>query len=842
MLGDILAPAGQTYVNWLGFRLLPGAGPPFEPTMSHGSAILRTVSGRAVRSAALASALVPALLGAGLTAVRTRGPINPGAAMREPDWDRAPAATGFRASWPEFGKDSALATEVKVLYDDRYVYVGARMDLPRGGAGPVRRVHRRDQDSQSDWFAVYIDSQQDRRTAFGFMVNAAGVQRDAIYTGDSSAGDTSWDAVWDSAVKVDDAGWTAVLKIPLSSLRLRSGRGPHAWGINFSRTDQGAIRETSFWELPPRGENAFASRFPELDGISGVEPPLRTEWIPFLTWRDKFHTANTYDDRGTKASVGMDAHLGLTSSSTLDLTMRPDFAQVEVDQAVLNLSTVETVFPEKRTFFLEGMDLFQVPGTRLFYSRRIGKGLSSPTLADGETLVDGPATADIAGAAKYTARLNTGFSFGALAAGVENARGQVRDASGAYRERSLSPYATYAAARVLQAMDDRGSTLGAFGSFVREADPAGRSARVGAVDGVFKSWDRSTALEASAAVAEAGVKGEEARGDREYLRINRRWSSGWRVEFNGDNTSRDFDPNDLGYLARADEQRAYLGVARRWDRTFLAFRNWEWGMDVSVARDQAGRFFQKTASTWASTDLTSFWSLWGNARINLPVEDDRELRTYADPVKKYLRRDQIPAVGLGFDTAGNRPWYVRVSAGRSWWPGGPSSDAGWFQSIKLGPALEVQTDTSVSRNEGELRYLETQGTVPVVGLRRMTQFNETFRLAYAVSPRLTVQFLSQWLLANWDYRDLQSYVDDATLAPGATSSATAFSDRLWNENLIVRWEFNPGSTAFLVYTHGVSTDALVNDHGAVSPRADLSILSRLPADDAVQLKVSWMFR
>jgi hypothetical protein len=185
---------------------------------------------------------------------------------------------------------------------------------------------------------------------------------------------------------------------------------------------------------------------------------------------------------------------------------------------------------------------------------------------------------------------------------------------------------------------------------------------------------------------------------------------------------------------------------------------------------------------------------------------------------------------------------VRINLNRSWWTGGPSSDAEWFQSLKLGPALEVQTDTSFSRSEGEMRYLETQGTTPVVGLRRMSQFNETLRLAYALSPNLTVQVLSQWLLANWDYRDLQAWASDGTLSPGATSAATAFSDRLWNENLILRWEFLPGSTFFFVYTHGASTDALVNDRGTLSPRADMAVLSRIPSDDAFQVKLSWMFR
>ncbi|BDU71294.1 DUF5916 domain-containing protein [Mesoterricola silvestris] len=776
---------------------------------------------------------------AGLQAIRTTGRIRLDGGMREPDWKRAPAATGFRTSWPDFGQEAATPTEVKVLYDEDYLYVGAHMGLPRG-VRPVRRVHRRDQESTSDWFGVYIDSARDRRTAFGFLVNAAGVQRDALYAGDSMTGDSSWDAVWESQVKSGPGGWTAILKIPLSVLRLRGGDG--VWGINFSRTDSGAIRESSYWDLPPRGENAFASRFPDLTGIKGVTPRLRREWIPFFTFTDKFHTAKAYDDRRRKGNAGVDAHLGLTPASQLDLTVRPDFAQVEVDQAVLNLSTVETVFPEKRPFFLEGMEIFQFPGVRLFYSRRIGRSLASPSLDTGQTLLDGPPTAEIAAAAKYTAKLDTGLTLGSLAAGVENARGVVGTEDGGRLNRSIAPYATYGVVRAIQTLDHRGSTLGGFASMVREADPAGRSARVGAMDAVLKSSDRSSQVDLSTAWSQAGTRGSEVDGFWGYGRFFKRWNSGWRFEVNGDNASRNFNPNDLGYQARADEQRGYIGVARHWDQRFLCLRNWEWGADFALARDQEGKVFQRTASAWASTDFTNFWSVWGNAHVALPVDDDRELRTYSDPVKKYLHRGSIPGVGLGFDTPGNRPWYVRITASRSFWPEGPTSDAGWYQSIKLGPAMEIQSDTSVTRNEGELRYLETQGTTPVVGLRRMTQFNETLRLAYAMTPRLSLQVLGQWLMANWDFRNLQSYVDDATLAPGAASATTSFSDRVWNQNVIVRWEFNPGSTAFFVYTHGVATDALINDRGSLSPRADVAVLSRLPSDDAFQVKVSWMFR
>lgn len=779
----------------------------------------------------------------GLEARRIRTEIRMDGTLSDAVWADAPAATAFTAVWPDFGQPSRLSTEVRVLYDEHYIYVGARMRNTGGRARVVRRVHRRDQDSPSDWFGVYLDSQHDHRTALGFFVNAAGVQRDAIYANDSGGGDFSWDSVWESAVSVDRDGWTAVLKIPFSVLRITPGQGSQTWGINFSRSDAGDLRESSYWETPPRSESAFASRFPELRGIEGIVPALRREWVPYLALQRKVATTQALNDIGWKADAGLDAHLGITSASQVDLTIHPDFASVEVDQAVLNLSNIETWLPEKRPFFLEGMDIFRTPGTQLFYSRRIGKGLGSPPLLlSGESLLQGPYSADIDLAAKYTSKGDSGLDIGVLGARVDNARGTVQEADGSLVRKEIYPYTSFGVARLTQALDDHGSSVGGFFSGVREASPIGRSGRVEEVDSTFKSSDRSIFAEGSYARTRAGTVGSEVDGSRAYFHMYENWRNGWNVEAVGCDTSRWFDPNDLGYLGRADEKRAYLSASRHWDDTWRIFRNWEWGMDYARNEDQAGHPFYHSLSTWGRTDFVTFWSMWGGARLSLPVEDDRELQTYTDPVKLYLRREESPGVWMGFDSPINRRYYARVSASRSWYSGGPSSGAGLFQSLKLGPSMEVQADTSVSRSEGELHYLETQGSTPVVGLRRLSQFNETLRFAYALNPDLSLQFFSQWMLASWDYRNLQAYQDESTLNPATTSSATAFSDRLWNENLIVRWEVQPGSTFWFVYTHGVSTDAVVNDHASISPGNDLAILSRLPSDDVFLVKLSWLFR
>ena len=786
-----------------------------------------------------------------MQAIRTTEKIEINGKLDEPIWASAPVASGFTEIWPVYGNPSNLPTEVKILYDDRFLYVGARMrHIP--GQGPViRRIHRRDQDSASDWFTVYIDSLHDRRTAFAFGVNASNVQSDSVYFGDTNS-DRSWDGVWESEVSVDADGWTAELKIPLSLLRIKPsgpGDGPQTWGINFSRSDQGTVRQFSNWQVPPRGENAFVSRFPDLTGIDGIHPHLRREFIPYLSVQRKFETAQSYDDRKAEVGAGLDAHWGLSTQSQVDLTIRPDFGQVEVDQAVLNLSTVETFFPEKRAFFLEGSEIFRTVGAQLFYSRRIGKAAPSADLGTGETLVDQPLVTDITAAAKYTAKIG-GINLGILGASVEPARATYTDATGTVRKRETSPLTNYGTARLQKSLDDSGSVLGGFMSYVHEAGPSGRDAVVGALDGSLKSKDRSQSLDYAVAHSDAGPVGAMEAGWYGYLRGVKTWSNGWQVALQSSNAGRSFNPNDLGYFAASDNKRIYWEASRHWDRTLGPLRNWQFAMEEGYDTDQAGQKVHHHIYVNGRTDFTNFWSVWAGLGRNFQIQDNRELRTFGQPDRKYLQRPGVTFANAGFDTAGNKPWYLRFEVSREWFQGGPSTDSSLFQNIKLGPQMELQLQTTYVRDEGELRWLETLGAdpvtgyggTPVVGQRRLSEFNQTIRLAYAFTPKLTVQLFSQWLAVNWNFRDLQAYLDDQQLHPTTTTNATAFSYRVWNVNLITRWEFRPGSTVYMVYTHGATTDDLINDHASLSPRTDLALLRHLPSDDVVQIKISWLFR
>ena len=232
----------------------------------------------------------------------------------------------------------------------------------------VRRLARRDDRPHSDWVDVVIDSYLDRRTAFRFGVNPAGVKSDA-YMFDDTNEDDSWDAVWEVATQIDDLGWTAEFRIPYSQLRF-DGAVRQTWGLNFVRY-VGRHLETSLWAPISRGDGAMVSRFGKLVGLDGISPPMRLEVTPYSlasvqaapgSADDPFHA-----DRDFASMLGADAKYGITSDLTLDLTVNPDFGQVEADPAQVNLSAFETFLDERRPFFVEGGEHLRL---RLLTGRR----------------------------------------------------------------------------------------------------------------------------------------------------------------------------------------------------------------------------------------------------------------------------------------------------------------------------------------------------------------------------------------------------------------------------------------------------------------------------------------
>ncbi|MEO8910234.1 MAG: DUF5916 domain-containing protein, partial [Gemmatimonadaceae bacterium] len=349
-------------------------------------------------------------------ATRLTGSIRIDGVLDEPAWQSAPATSDFMQSYPQSGGKPTDSTEFRVLYDNEALYVSVRMydSNPKQIAA---QLARRDASTiYSDWVHVVVGTYHDHRTAFRFSVNPVGVKRDVLEYNDNNE-DINWDAVWEVATKIDSLGWTAEYRIPFSQLRFAAKEPPdgRVWDFQIMR-DNARRQERDSWSPWTQQSPGFVSSFGEIDQLRGISPPRRLEILPYVSVRDSRAPGSSmnpyYRLNDSKLAVGGDVRYGLPSGLALTATVNPDFGQVEVDPAVVNLSAFETFFPEKRPFFLEGADIFNFGAIRgydgygttqhYFYSRRIGR---QPQRLLGATYVDEPDRTKILGAAKLTGKV-----------------------------------------------------------------------------------------------------------------------------------------------------------------------------------------------------------------------------------------------------------------------------------------------------------------------------------------------------------------------------------------------------------------------------------------------------
>jgi hypothetical protein len=317
---------------------------------------------------------------------RSTGPVQIDGLLTESAWAGTAVQARFVQSDPDQGASPTFPTEVTVLFDDEAIYFGARMR----DASPdsiVARLARRDVSARSDEITFFLDPYHDKRSGYFFVVSAAGTLRDGILYNDGWD-DSSWDGVWQGRARIDSTGWTAEVRVPYSQLRFRKG-DEGRWGVNFRRY-LARRNEYDFVAYTPRNQSGFVSRFPDLVGIDGLVPARAIELRPYAITRGEFlehATGDPFND-GSRVipDVGVDLKTAVGSKLTLNATINPDFGQVEVDPAVVNLSDVETFFSEKRPFFFEGSSNYEFgfggannymgfnwPGPSFFYSRRIGR-------------------------------------------------------------------------------------------------------------------------------------------------------------------------------------------------------------------------------------------------------------------------------------------------------------------------------------------------------------------------------------------------------------------------------------------------------------------------------------
>ncbi len=461
-------------------------------------------------------------------AVRLAGSLDIDGLPDEEAWASAPPVSEYRQTQPFEGEPISQRTEARFLYDDDALYVGAMLY----SEGPVSaRLKRRDGSFvDTDLFAVFIAGYHDHKSAYRFAVNAAGVRKDSRANPDGSNGDTSWDPVWAAATRVSDEGWSVEMRIPFSQLRF-SPADIQVWGIQIERKVH-FNNEWAYSAFTPLLERGGVARYGHIEGIEGIERARPFEVLPYVTGRaerlhapvgtgagltDPFRSGSDYS-----GSAGLDLKYRVGTNLTLDAAVNPDFGQVEVDPAVINLTAFETRYQERRPFFVEGGDLFTFqeggtagstgPPPQLVYSRRIGRPTQGAVPSDA-AFAGTPRATTILGAAKLTGRTDSGWSLGLLEALTEREVTPWVDASGARHETVVEPATNYLVGRLRRDLRAGDTRIGMIGSAVNRRMPTSdlalpSAAYSGGLDFTHEWADRSWRF--SGAFAGSQVRGSEA--------------------------------------------------------------------------------------------------------------------------------------------------------------------------------------------------------------------------------------------------------------------------------------------------------------------------------------------
>ncbi len=830
----------------------------------------------------------------------------------EEAWARAHIATDFVQLTPKEGDPATERTEARVAYDENGLYVAIRAyeSEPEKIASQLTRRDRID-DATSDFVAVGIDSYFDKRTAFVFMVNPSGVQGDELVSNDIEM-DQSWDAVWDVATSRDNEGWSAEFRIPFSQLRFKKAEA-QTWGISFIRTISRKGEMTSWAPLSMK-EQALVSRFGELKELRDIRTPGRLELITYSMGhlrRKLGDKANPYYRKNDLfGTVGADIKYGVTSDLTLDLTINPDFGQIEADPGVMNLTAFETFLPERRPFFVEGASIFRFPlrpmgghdvSESLFYSRRIGRAPQGD-IDSGGGYVNTSDRTRILGAGKLSGKTANGWSIGVLNAVTSSESAKISPQAGAPYEEEIEPFTNYGMFRVQKDFRSGRSTLGAIGTSVNRSDlVAGQlglhsAAYTGGID--FRHRFRDDVWQLSGYLLGSYVQGSEAaiartqrssaryyqRPDAQHVAYDptRRSLSGSSADFQITKMGGDFwkggagvftrapgfEVNDLGFQEGADLTALWGWMGHHRTVPQGPFRMWQINANLAQMWNRGGDRLQREGGVTMGFELHSFWQgsfgvvqeseglhrtmLRGGPLFKQEAKTHYFLGVSTNPRKKV----QFRAQGMASRSTASDSWSLAVSPQITIRP----TSRGTF-SVGASVRHKLEDHQWVTR-------LDANDTHYLFGRIDQMTLGVTARMDYAFTPTLSLQLYAQPFTSSGKYSEFKrvtnptadSYAD--RFEPLSVTSDLGryhfdvdgdgalesfrnpdFNFKQFRSNLVLRWEYMPGSRLFLVWGQGRNHYDVGNSVVALDYIEDAKKLFGVHPDNVFMVKVShWIGR
>jgi hypothetical protein len=752
-------------------------------------------------------------------AVRT-GDVTIDGKLNESAWAAATPIGDLTQSTPNEGKPPSEKTELRVLYDEASIYIGARMFDSQGKKGVRAVLTRRDQlmtdgNLTSDKIALVFDPFHDKNTRMWFEVNPLGVK------GDHANGDNSFDPVWDVATSIDSLGWTAEFRIPLSQLRF-SRDASQIWGMQVWRTID-RLNEQDMWAFWRSNEYGGPAYFGTLEGMTINSVPRQMEIVPYVTSRatlDRARSGDPYhDNREMLYRAGADLKVNITSNLTLDATVNPDFGQVEVDPAVVNLSVFETTFSEKRPFFISNSQYFSTGGfscyfcsnvssLNMIYTRRIGR---SPQLAglvgSRAAFMDVTDATTILGAAKVTGRTKGGLTVGLMDAVTNREEAKFRvSADGEDQVQEVEPLANYFIGRVRKDYKGGATRIGAITTLVNRSlsnddEVARLRRRAGAfgldLDHHWKNreyaFNVQTAL-TSIAGDTAAIRRAEESSARYYQRVGRNETSdglfstdydplrtslngygfyarlsketgNWLWETTQNWRSPGFEANDMGVLGRSDYKWMLANVARQWT-TPASFYRFLWlSTGVQQQFNYEGDKTDAEFHSNVSATLRNYWNV-GFFNIYHPSSLDERLTRGGPTVQRYGYN--LFSANVNGDSRKRLVWGLNVNYSLPV-DNNEGGRLAWYPSLTIKPtsstsfSISPSWDHDFTAQQFVTSFSDANAPAGFGGQRyvfgRLEQktFAIDTRINATFTPTLTLQLFAQPFLASGHYTSFKEF-------------------------------------------------------------------------------------
>ncbi len=806
--------------------------------------------------------------------------------LTEKFWLKIPATDDFVQQDPRENAPPSEKTRVRVAYNRQFLYVGIQA-LDSRPDFIVGQLTRRDQNSSSDWLAVMIDSYHDFQTAFYFALNAAGVRMDKLITNDGDSEDPNWDPVWNGAVSRNKTGWSAEFQIPFSQIRFSSQK-EQIWGFQVCRKIQ-RLHEIDYWSPEPKDAAGIVSNFGELKGLAGIPSPKKWELLPYglISASRSNQNPNNPFKQGVSFSrnAGIDVKYGLTSNLTLNATANPDFGQVEADPSELNLTAYETYFEEKRPFFVEGKNIFDenlalsgnsAYSENLFYSRRIGGAPHYQPASVNADSISIPKQTRILGAAKITGKTSNGWSVGFLDAVTGEEKALVQGNS--YRRQVIvEPRTNYGVARLMRDFRNGRTSVGGILTHVNRSLPNShffflpKQATTGGID-LWHRWGHDTYA------VKFSLFGSSVSGHKEALQRIQRSSAHYfqrpdakHVHFDPNRTrlsglasvffvgkiaqghwrggvgyvtrTPGFEANDIGYMRRADFLTAFYWsgfihyapgrIFRNYSITHNLWTTYNYGGERKVLGGNVSTHF-RFLNYWEGyfrLDRTSrtldFAALRGGPALLEPAQTALWFGFSSDK-----RQPTSFTLDGGFQHDDKISWNAQVEPGIFVRPSGRfnfSLSAAYYPTLN-----DLQFFSSEIDGKGRTIYRLAQLQQRTLAL--------TLRLNYTLTPNLSIQFYGQPYISAGTYSNFKEVTRPRAADYAARFEllnddySYSFHFRQFRSNLVLRWEYRPGSTLFLVWSQGRT--GLSSENGLhLGP--DFKALWRDKGEEVLLLKLNY---